>query len=97
MPTRPPRGIMFYIFTAQPPSPLSKNILLRLWVAMDNVAFYIFLCLELCYCKYAYLFYPVMAMHALFVYTLLVGCPMVIVLGCICPRPSNNNNYTPKY
>ena len=31
-------------------------------------------------------------MHALFVRTLLVGCPVVIVLGCMCPGPSNNNN-----
>ena len=31
-------------------------------------------------------------MHALFVRTLLVGCPVVIVLGCMYPGPRNNNN-----
>jgi len=59
---------------------------------MDNVAFYIFLCLELCYyIIYAHLFHPVLAMQALFVHILLVGCPVVILLGCMCLGPSNNN------
>jgi len=59
---------------------------------MDNVAFYILLCLESCYyVLHAHLFHPALAMHALFVYTLLVGCPVVILLGCMCLGPINNN------
>jgi len=37
-------------------------------IAMDNVALYIFLCLELCYYKYAHLLQSVLAMHALLKY-----------------------------
>jgi len=39
-----------------------------------------------------HIFHPVLGIYALLVHTPLVGCPVVIVLGCMCPRPSNNVN-----
>ena len=45
--------------------------------------------LELYYCVCASFppTHTVLAMHCLY---MLVGCP---IGGCMCPRPSNNNNY----
>ena len=41
---------------------------------------------------------PLLAMHAVFVHAILVGYPMVIVLGCMFPWPNNNiNNYSSQY
>ena len=48
---------------------LNSPLTLPIRVAMDNVAFYTFLCPELCYYKYVHLFHPVLAMHAPSVHT----------------------------